>query len=351
MLSQAFYSIREVHNFHRFIKVVSLLLGVCFFLAVYYGMNFMISPRNLSEISNHRHYYDADDFVQVFVASEESHLDGTMALVNSIIKNTRKPVHFYFVTDVKSAEQLRSMIENSHLKMISYEIKIFTLSDLHFKNFTSAFEEEENKVSYSKLYISDLFPNIEGRLICLEDDMIVQGDIANLWNITIEPNHIGAFSRDCDTISKRYNRGLVKYSTILNIQNPYLKHIIINGEDCIFNLGVMVLNMSLWKEEGITQQLKHWYNLSKTENIFHVHSVLSPYLVVLYNRTSLLDNSWHVRHLGVTTGSRYSKEFLEKANLLHWDGRFKPWKKRSPYAELWQKYSLQKKKKSEDFKI
>lgn len=333
----------EVHKFHRFVKVMSLLLGICFFLAVYYGMNLMLSSGNSSRIHNHRVLYDADDFVQVFIASEEGHLDGTMALVNSIIRNTHKPVHFYFVTDVKNAEHLRSSIENSHLREISYEIKIFALNDPRFKNFTSGFEEEESKVSYSKLYISDLFPNIEGRLICLEDDMIVQGDIANLWNITIDPSHIGAFSRDCDTISKRYNKGLVKYHNILNLQNSHLKHIITNGEDCIFNLGVMVLNMSLWKQEGISQQLKRWHDLSKTEDIFHIHSVLSPYLVVLYNRTSLLDNSWHVRHLGVTSGSRYSKTFLEKANLLHWDGRFKPWKKRSPYTDVWQKYSLQKK--------
>ena len=44
---------------------------------------------------------------------------------------------------------------------------------------------------------------------------------------------------------------------------------------------------------------------------------------------------------GLTTGTSYTKNFVRSAKLLHWNGHFKPWGRRSQHADLWDKYFIQ----------
>jgi hypothetical protein len=50
-----------------------------------------------------------------------------------------------------------------------------------------------------------------------------------------------------------------------------------------------------------------------------------PMMLVFHDKYREIDPLWHVRGLGETAGERYSKSFLENANLLHWSGVNKPW--------------------------
>ena len=55
--------------------------------------------------------------------------------------------------------------------------------------------------------------------------------------------------------------------------------------------------------------------------------------------------STHIRSsmyfTGVTTGTSYTKEFLNHAKLLHWNGHFKPWGRRAQHADVWDKYFIE----------
>jgi hypothetical protein len=43
---------------------------------------------------------------------------------------------------------------------------------------------------------------------------------------------------------------------------------------------------------------------------------------------------------GASYNSRYSKQFIESAKLLHWSGRFKPWSHRAAHAQVWDRYYI-----------
>jgi hypothetical protein len=43
---------------------------------------------------------------------------------------------------------------------------------------------------------------------------------------------------------------------------------------------------------------------------------------------------------GASYNSRYSKQFIENAKLLHWSGRFKPWSHRAAHAQVWDRYYI-----------
>ncbi|KAM7311953.1 glycosyltransferase 8 domain-containing protein 1 [Ixodes scapularis] len=74
------------------------------------------------------------------------------------------------------------------------------------------------------------------------------------------------------------------------------------------------------------------------EKLFKQEGPVPALLLALHNKTATLDPQWHVRNLGVTAGTQYSRLFVSSAKLLHWSGRFKPWSSRSPYADIWHRY-------------
>lgn len=84
------------------------------------------------------------------------------------------------------------------------------------------------------------------------------------------------------------------------------------------------------------------------------------FLIVFNNKYTELDPFWNVRqlgkaldiqhfypspcyvlfHQGVPTGQQYSRQFLQSAHLLHWNGRIKPWDAGAHYQYLWDKYYI-----------
>ncbi|XP_022244434.1 glycosyltransferase 8 domain-containing protein 1-like [Limulus polyphemus] len=295
------------------IKVIVFLVAVCCIVGTYYAFNPNFLPPLIgTPLSgrSERHVFTTKDIIQVMVVSEEARLGGAIATINSVISNTKSPVHFYLVTDNSSIDHLSVWIEKSDLKKISYEIKLFPKEWLKGKIALKDETKHASYLNYAKLFIPKLFPQIKGRLVYLDDDSIVQGDIAELANSSIAAGHVGAFTLDCDSVSKHFNSIGNKYGNFLDLKNKALKDIKINPADCVFSLGVFVLNLTEWESQGIGVKLDKLMELN-------------------VNLVS-----------GLTTGSRYSKHFLQKAKLLHWDGHFKPWVRRAPYSDMWKKYYI-----------
>lgn len=100
---------------------------------------------------------------------------------------------------------------------------------------------------------------------------------------------------------------------------------------CSFNPGVIIANLTEWKNQNITRQLEHWMELNtqyvsvlekRGACLWHLvlveitwemfcglredlysktlaESVTTPpLLIVFYKRHSSIDPMWHIRHLG-----------------------------------------------------
>lgn len=86
----------------------------------------------------------------------------------------------------------------------------------------------------------------------------LKGNIKELNNVPLDANHLGAFSEDCTSVSKRFNMAKPRYSTHINLQHPKLKGNKIKPMACTFNTNVFVANMTKWKVENVTMQLMDW---------------------------------------------------------------------------------------------
>jgi len=92
-----------------------------------------------------------------------------------------------------------------------------------------------------KFNIPELLPELD-RVLYLDGDIIVCGDLGNLYNTDIGENYIAA----------AHDTGKL-----------YFKHKYVKKYAGYFNSGVMVLNLKIWREQNLSKQL---IQTKKSEN-------------------------------------------------------------------------------------
>lgn len=281
--------------------------------------------------------------IPVVITAVDSRLAGVIAAINSISSNTKAKVVFYIVTLNDTKEHLRSWLSNTELKRVNYKILNFNPQVLEGK--VRAGADPVQPLTFARFYLPDLVPDVD-KAIYLDDDIIVQDDIQELYNTPIKTGHAAAFSDDCDSVTSKFLvRGAgnqYNYIGFFDFKKERIRKLEMKASTCSFNPGVFVANLTEWKRQNVTRQLEKWMELNVAEELYSktlAGSITAPpLLIVFYQRHSRIDPMWHVRHLGSSSGKRYSPQFVKAAKLLHWNGHFKPWGRTSSYADVWEEW-------------
>ncbi|XP_057230799.1 glycosyltransferase 8 domain-containing protein 1 [Malurus melanocephalus] len=297
------------------------------------------APQRLTEERN-------DKEISVVIAASDERLGGAIAAMNSIYQNTRSNVVFHIVTLNDTVDHLRMWLSSTPLKNMRYQISEFDPRVLEGKVQVDPQKADTFKpLTFARFYLPNLVPHAE-KVIYVDDDVIVQDDIVELYNTALKPGHAAAFSDDCDsTSSKVAVRGAgnqYNYIGFLDYKKETIRKLAMKANTCSFNPGVFVANLTEWKLQNITKQLEKWMTLNVVEELYSktlAGSITTPpLLIVFYKQHSSIDPMWNVRHLGSSAGKRYSPQFVKAAKLLHWNGHFKPWGRTASYAEVWEKW-------------
>lgn len=287
--------------------------------------------------------------IPVLITAAEERLGAVVAAMNSIYQNSVANVVFTIVTLNDTADHLKVWLSKTKLKTINYKIVVFKPELLDGKIFKDPNTPEAVKpLTFARFYLPLYIPEAE-KAIYLDDDVIVQGDIQDLFGTSIKPGHAAAFSDDCETASAK---GIVRgagnqnnYIGFLDFKKESIKKLGMRANTCSFNPGVIIANLTEWRNQNITKQLEHWMELNAKEDLYSktlAESITTPpLLIVFYKRHSSIDPMWHVRHLGTTgAGNRYSPQFVKAAKLLHWNGHYKPWGRTSSFSDVWDKWFI-----------
>ncbi|KAG8556790.1 hypothetical protein GDO81_018206 [Engystomops pustulosus] len=199
--------------------------------------------------------------VPVVITAVENRLGGAIAAINSISSNTQSTVTFYIVTMNDTKEHLRTWISESKLKNVKYKILDFDPQVLEGK---IRADERVKPLTFARFYLPDLIPGVE-KVIYLDDDVIVQGDIVELYKTPIKVGHAAAFSEDCDSVTSKYLvRGAgsqYNYIGYFDYKKETIRKLGMKASTCSFNPGVFVANLTEWRRQNITRQLEKWMEL------------------------------------------------------------------------------------------
>ncbi|XP_044199762.1 glycosyltransferase 8 domain-containing protein 2 [Thunnus albacares] len=291
---------------------------------------------------------EVDNVIPVIICASEERMGATMATINSVYSNTHASVFFYIVTLRDAIKMARRYIEKTKLKGIKYKLLEFNPMVLRGKvKPDSSRPDLLHPLNFVRFYIPLLDINHK-RVVYLDDDVIVQGDIRDLFNIKLKTGHAAAFATDCDLPSTHEmvrSIGMqTTYMGFLDYRKQEVKDLGINPSDCSFNPGVFVADVKEWKKQKITKQLEDWMEENFKKNIYSSAVAggvaTPPMLIVFHDKYTTLDPLWHVRHLGWSPDARYSDSFLQEAHLLHWNGPFKPWNHPAVHMDLWEKWFI-----------
>lgn len=266
--------------------------------------------------------------ISIIVASDNHYAILIAALLKSIDVNhhTDEHIDFYIIDDGISSKFKRQLVSTVSPARIS--VKWIDAKHMIPEGFTIPIDDSAfPRTTYLRIFSPYVLDEHLARLIYLDVDTIVQGDISELWHTTLDNHVIGAAQDVGKTVDCEWG-GVPNYAELgLPADTKY------------FNAGVMLIDLVKWREEDISAKVIKALH----DNKKHVRLVDQYGLnVILANRWKILDPRWNwfafdaheqpllihfldIKPIFTSYNSRpeYKDEFFRYLAMTPWKG-FKP---------------------------
>lgn len=229
--------------------------------------------------------------------------------VYSIFKNNPSPVKVYMISDDNGYEDLSKLC--NHFGS-GYEVEYVNADPIYNKKITSDINLNESifvKYALNRILVPHLLN--EERIIILDADTIVHGNIEDFYNTNFKGN---------------------MFAAVLDIgvdQNHVKNPLGLTKDDIYINAGVSLMNLELIRDHGIHEI---WaYELSKTCYIGNEQDVMN---MTCKDKILLVDNKYNV---SISTGLDIPDEGKK---IVHFAGK-KPFlgNKDVPNYHIWERYA------------
>lgn len=181
-------------------------------------------------------------------------------------------------------------------------------------------------LNHLRFYIPEVFPALN-KVVFLDDDVVVQKDLSDLFSINLNGNVMGAVETCMETFHRFH-----KY---LNFSHPLIRaHF--DPDACGWAFGMNLLDLREWRNKNITGIYHYWQERNYDHSLWKLGS-LPPGLLAFYGLIETLDPKWHVLGLGYTT---VEPSQIKEGAVVHYNGNMKPWLRigMEKYKGLWERY-------------
>ena len=239
--------------------------------------------------------------IPIFFAVDDGYVPFLAVALQSIIENSSKE-YFYSIKILYT-----NIEEENKKKILKYErenIKIefvdlnYYIEDVKDKLYT---RDYYTKTTYFRLFIPNLYPQYD-KVIYLDSDIVVLGDIAKLYNEDIGDNLVAAVPDDVIQTNKVFQDYVERVVGIATYKN-------------YFNAGMLLMNLDEMRKFDF--QNKFLYLLGTVK--FAVVQDQDYLNRLCKGRTKLLDKSWD--RMPIPTYEIEEKDI----NLIHYNLTYKPW--------------------------
>lgn len=243
--------------------------------------------------------------------------------LRSLLENNRRNAFDIFVITLNMTEtderKVRSVVDdfgNARIRFQAFDIARYS----HFRT-----DGHISHASYLRIFIPEILPESEERVLYLDCDMVVQQDIAPLWESDLGDKVIGA------------------------VGNPYfVRHddLGMPPDADYFNAGVLLMDLRRWREQGATARLISFIERHHAHLYAHDQDALNA---VFLNQFAALAAHWNFQtsmlwcepeRLGLSYGA--FRRLLESPAIIHYTTPSKPWHFRNthPQKEVYYRYLL-----------
>jgi lipopolysaccharide biosynthesis glycosyltransferase len=271
---------------------------------------------------------DMNNVITIVTVCDNHYAVMLAALLKSIEVNRlgMEEIALYIVDDGLKANSKRRISESVsgqvfNLTWLSLDDVISDKSRLPLDNSTFPLNV------YIRLFIPHFIPQSLERVLYLDVDMIVETDIAKLWELDMQGKVIAGVVDRSGTVSSKWG-GITNY-----------KELGLHPETKYFNSGLLLIDPIKWREEDLTNRILTCVNENSKYAGFPDQYGLN---VVLANQWFELDSKWNsyatsndtdpfvIHFIGVkpiyksyNLNSDYRTSFYHYLRLTKWSG-FKP---------------------------
>ncbi|MBW4553037.1 MAG: glycosyltransferase family 8 protein [Aphanocapsa sp. GSE-SYN-MK-11-07L] len=172
---------------------------------------------------------------------------------------------------------------------------------------------------YYRLLIAELLPEQAQKAIYLDSDLVIQGNLGQLWQADLNNNYVLA-AQDTWVHSVSAANGLLNY-----------RELGISPDSKYFNSGVLVINIKKWRAEKVFMTAANYLNQYKDKIIYGDQDVLNA---IFAGQWGELNPRWNVTarvyEYKSWEESPYSKQCYNELTsqdpyIIHYVSGEKPW--------------------------
>jgi lipopolysaccharide biosynthesis glycosyltransferase len=195
---------------------------------------------------------DKTDRIYLCTFASGSYIQHACVLIKSLIKvkNKNKDYEvFFFYSEAKESDFHK--VKNEFEKIKGVFINYI---------FCNTYKQHENNLRlnhtsmsiYAKIFIYDLIPNYIKKILFLDADIVLLQDPAELFETDLKNFTIGAIQ------DHYYKKVHIEMKEAINL----------NSDNDYFNSGVMLINLTKWKNENISSKSLEFMKSHGEKNTF-----------------------------------------------------------------------------------
>jgi Lipopolysaccharide biosynthesis proteins, LPS:glycosyltransferases len=262
----------------------------------------------------------ADSMIPIFYSCDENFLKYCLVSMSSLLKNA-SPDSSYCVyilhTDISEAAQQTFHEQLAGMGLpVKYEFSFEDVSDnLNLIEHEFPLRDYYSKTTYYRLLIADMHPEYD-KVIYLDADTIVPGDISAFYNEDISDYYLGACHEQ----------------VMVQIQEfgDYVEQCLGVSRHNYFNAGVLLINCAAFRSKMLLHRFLeelHTYDFVVTQDEDYLNLITKDHV-------KFLDQRWNTEIYGDIPYP------IEEAKILHYIMFNKPWHYRDcPYGNIYLRYA------------
>ena len=217
------------------------------------------------------------DFDVVFATNREKDLKYLAVAGRSLLENCSRP-------DRVRLHILHSLLDQSQLDRLSDSWKGFSAS-VRFYSMEERLGNRAQDPGYGywyRVYLADLLSTSISRALYLDCDVLVLGDIAELWSVSLGDNLAGVV----------WDPGYRHFGIAAQLEKRAKKNgLSFCGAGPYFNTGVLLIDLSAWRSADIAGEIERNFGSTHQDSILFDQDELN---ILLQGRVLPLTPAWNL---------------------------------------------------------
>lgn len=244
--------------------------------------------------------------MNILIAMNDAYVKYYQVVVTSLCRNNSESdivIHIPYTSELseEGLALITKTANDNNAKVKTYELNkdnIKAMSELPLGMWSVE--------TFFRLFVQDIISDTEDRILWLDGDIIVNGDISDFYNVDFEGNYYAA----CEDIA--ISRGKMKQE---------YDNLGWNSSQIYVNAGVLLINLAQLRREKITQNdIVRFIEINHEKMHFLDQYTLNA---MFHDRIKLVDG---FKYNCQVSGYSYTKgrQILNESVILHFPG-YRPW--------------------------